>query len=222
MTIIRREHSSNRVSHLILLLCKLFLAAKQNFQNLCCPHCMRLRLRMWMRMRIRMQTHSTQSGELISKIHRRNIGARAHTPNGVWATEKRMENQFSNAWKGGCVWPHLCFNAIGRALAAKASKGPRWKLYTHSTHVLLSLFSSTLTLILILTLVRARYRFEFLRRLSFSFFIFISLLFVSFVFTVFVWQRRFLFLKLSLRCSFFCLYNMINVCMFTSLCVQQA
>lgn len=48
--------------------------------------------------------------------------------------EKRMENQFSDAWKGGCVWPHLYFDAIGRALVAKASKGPRWKLYTHTVH----------------------------------------------------------------------------------------
>lgn len=60
----------------------------------------------------------------------------SHTPNGVWAsTKKGWKTNFRNAWKGGCVWPHLCFDAIGRAMETKTSKGPRWKCI-HSTHVL--------------------------------------------------------------------------------------
>lgn len=143
--------------------------------------------------------------------------------------EKRMENQFSDAWKGGCVWPHLYFDAIGRALVAKASKGPRWKLYTHTVHT----YSSS-------TLILARASntdfndfydaqlVSFVCTLSvyiyvcccfcYSFFLLSNCCFPS----LFVCQCQFLsyffsailsFTCLHSSCSFFlhCLYNMINV-----------
>lgn len=39
--------------------------------------------------------------------------------------EKRMEKPFSTFKKGGCVWPHLCFDPIGRTWCGKRITGPK-------------------------------------------------------------------------------------------------
>lgn len=145
----------------------------------------------------------------------------------VCANEKRMENQFSNAWKGGCAWPHLCFDAIGRALVAKASKGPRWKCiqnahkHTHTHSLALALaHNCTQTLSTLIYSYAPQCWIEIFTTLN-SFlllyffpamhhgFLFASVNFVSVlcVFLRFALALLYLFLLLFLRC----LYNMINV-----------
>lgn len=118
--------------------------------------------------------------------------------------------------KGGCVWPHLYFDAIGRALVAKASKGPRWKCiqsaheHTH-TH---TLTLSTLIFVRASILIRNFYDVQLV---SFALFFFQC----TMLCTVFVCQREFCFCVVFSHCfclchcftfsCYFCLYNMINV-----------
>lgn len=101
-----------------------------------------------LRLCVRMQTqyvHTIPANNFVEHLkqkrivlekEKRNIGGKRHTHSRaewcVSVVEKRMENEFSSVWKGGCVWPHLCFAAIGRALEAKTSKGPRWKCIRHT------------------------------------------------------------------------------------------